>query len=90
MLMRYNPTHIKHVMKPIGQLIHVRLQERGMSVSHLARQLSCERSNLYRIFERESIDTRLLLRISRVLEYDFFRLYSDELRKEKPVSKERQ
>lgn len=53
-----------------------------MTVSHLARTLSCERSNLYRIFEKDSIDTRLLLNISRALDYDFFQLYSNELRKQ--------
>lgn len=66
-------------MRPIGQLIKARLMERGMTVSHLARLLSCERSNLYRLFEKDSIDTRLLLRISRALDYDFFQLYSNEL-----------
>ena len=55
--------------------------ERGMTVSHLARLLSCERANLYRLFEKDSIDTRLLLRISRALDYDFFQLYSNELQK---------
>lgn len=73
-------------MKPIGQLIKTRLMERGMTVSHLARLLSCERSNLYRLFEKDSIDTRLLLRISRALDYDFFQLYSKELKKETSVS----
>ena len=69
-------------MTPIGQLIKTQLKERGMTVSHLARTLSCERSNLYRIFEKDSIDTRLLLNISRALDYDFFQLYSNELRKQ--------
>ena len=69
-------------MTPIGQLIKTRLKERGLTVSHLARTLSCERSNLYRIFEKDSIDTRLLLNISRALDYDFFQLYSNELRKQ--------
>lgn len=73
-------------MKPIGQLIKTRLMERGMTVSHLARLLSCERSNLYRLFGKDSIDTRLLLRISRALDYDFFQLYSNELKKETSVS----
>lgn len=73
-------------MKPIGQLIKARLTERGMTVSHLARLLSCERSNLYRLFEKDSIDTRLLFRISRALDYDFFQLYSNELQKETRVS----
>lgn len=34
------------------------------------------RENMYSIFSRKTIDTGLLFAISRVLEFDFFRLYS--------------
>lgn len=54
-------------MEHIGQLIR---QER--SVAWFARQLSCDRSNIYRIFQKESIDTYLLVRISIILQYNFF------------------
>lgn len=68
-------------MEPIGKLIEERLREKGVSISHLARVLLCDRSNIYRIFQKESIDTRQLLLISRALDYDFFSLYSGELTK---------
>ncbi len=41
-----------------------------------------ERSNVYDIFNRENIDTGLLSIICKVLKYDFFKFYSDELKKE--------
>lgn len=44
----------------------------------MAQQLSCSRTNLYKIFKKQSIDTSELLRISRILDYDFFKLYSEE------------
>lgn len=45
----------------------------------MARQLSCGRANVYKIFEKYSIDTELLMKISVTLDYDFFSLYSREL-----------
>ena len=51
----------------IGSLIKEKMEERGLSVSHY------ERTNIYKIFKRSSIDVDLLLRISEVLAYDFLR-----------------
>lgn len=55
----------------IGILIKNKMKERGMSVSDLARSLHYERTNIYKIFKRSSIDIELLIRISKILEYDF-------------------
>ena len=48
-------------------------EERGLSVSDFAHALHYERTNIYKIFKRSSIDVDLLLRISEVLAYDFLR-----------------
>lgn len=53
-------------------MIKERMEQRGTSVSWFARQLCCERTNVYSIYRRSSVDTALLAKISRVLEYDFF------------------
>jgi hypothetical protein len=37
--------------------------------------LHCDRTNVYDIFKREGIDTRLLERISIILNRNFFALY---------------
>ena len=37
----------------------------------LARKLSCDRSNVYRLFQKRSIETDLLIRISVILNRDF-------------------
>lgn len=63
----------------IGRLIHEEIKRQGRSVTWFARQIHCERRNAYDIFERTSIDTDQLLKISRVLGVDFFSLYSKSL-----------
>lgn len=67
-------------MKHIGSLIKAELERQERSISWFARKLSCDRSNVYRLFQRESVDTRLLTRISLLLEHDFFSELSDEVR----------
>ena len=47
-------------------------------MSWFARNLCCERSNVYDIFKRRSIDTQMLLRISNILGHNFFRYYQKE------------
>ena len=63
----------------IGSLIRQQVSEKGLTVTWLAEQLPCSRTNVYKIFRKRSIDTDVLLRISRILDYDFFSLFSDSL-----------
>lgn len=55
----------------IGQLVKSVFDDRHLSVSELARQLHCDRSNVYSIFQRRSIDIELLAKLSKVLNYNF-------------------
>lgn len=64
------------IMKPIGILIKEELERQEHSISWFARKLSCDRSNIYRLFQKESIDTNLLARISLLLGRDFFADFS--------------
>lgn len=66
-------------MLPIGLLIKEELENQERSVSWLARKLHLDRSNIYRLFQKNSIDTGLLLRVSMVLNRDFFSDYSRDL-----------
>ncbi len=66
----------------IGRMIEQVLREQGRSVSWFAKQIYCERTNVYSIFQRSSLDTELLLRISKVLSYDFFEIYRQTLKQE--------
>ena len=64
----------------IGNLIKQQLEEQGRSVVWFARKLSYSRTNVYKIFDKPSIDTNLLLRISSILNYDFFKYYTEYFR----------
>lgn len=55
----------------IGQLVKSVFEESGMSVSELARQLRCERTNVYTIFKRRTVDVELLAMLSEILNHNF-------------------
>lgn len=63
----------------IGNVIKEELIRQGRSASWLARVLYCDRSNVYKLFKKKSLDSDLLLRISEALQTDFFRYYSASL-----------
>lgn len=65
--------------QPIGLLIKEELERQERSISWFARKLSCDRSNIYRLFQKDSIDTNLLTRISVVLGRNFFTELSDNV-----------
>ena len=65
-------------MVHIGNLIRQTLKERGYTVVWFAAQLAYTRVNVYKIFEKKSLDTDLLMRISVILDTNFFKAYSDE------------
>lgn len=65
--------------KPIGILIKEELARQERGISWFARKLSCDRSNVYRLFQRQSIDTELLARVSLLLGHDFFSDLSAQL-----------
>lgn len=66
-------------MVDIGMEIRKKVMEKGETVVWFARQMSCSRNNVYRIFGKRSIDTNELRRISTILNFDFFSLYSKEI-----------
>lgn len=63
----------------IGKLIKQKLAEQGKTTLWLARQLSYNRTTMYKIYDKASLDSQMLFRISRIMNYDFFQEYSKEL-----------
>ncbi|MBO4955426.1 MAG: XRE family transcriptional regulator [Muribaculaceae bacterium] len=63
----------------IGKIIEEELRNQERSVVWLSRKLNCNRTNVYKIFNRTSIDTELLLRLSNILKCNFFASYTDRL-----------
>ena len=68
----------------IGNLIRQTLKERGYTVVWFAAQLAYTRVNVYKIFEKKSLDTDLLMRISVILDTNFFKPYYDEFENTSP------
>lgn len=66
----------------IGRCIKAQLEAQGHTTVWLARQLGCHRSNLYKLYDKHTIDTGTLLRICRIMDYDFFQLYTEEINKQ--------
>ena len=64
----------------LGNMIKRELKAQGRSVSWLARTINMERSSIYKIFDRNSLDVGLLIRISIVMDHDFFLDVSKKMR----------
>jgi len=62
----------KELHKNIGFLIKEEVERQGLSAKKFGEMISCERANVYKIFNRTNIDTALLGLISKVLKHDFF------------------
>ena len=61
----------------IGNLIKAELARQGRSITWLAQQLNYSRQYVYKLFRRPWIYTDLLLKISDLLDYDFFKCFSE-------------
>lgn len=51
----------------------------GIEISRICNFLKYSEEEIEKMYESESLDTEILLRWSKLLEYDFFRLYSQHL-----------
>lgn len=67
----------------IGKQIRLKMEERNETVVWLAKHLSCSRTNVYKIFQKHSVDTDILSRLSLILDFDFFSLFSEDLKRNK-------
>ena len=63
----------------IGNEIRCELLRQERSVAWFARQLHCDRTNIYDIFSRTNIDLQLLVHISRILHRNFLREWADAI-----------
>ncbi len=63
----------------IGNLIKTELKNQGRSITWLSAQIGYSRVHIYKILHNEWIYTDLLLKICIVLQYDFFKHYSNYL-----------
>ncbi len=62
-------------MVEIGKIIERVLREKRYPRAEFARKINTERSNVYNIFRRKTIDTGLLEKIGEILDHDFFQYF---------------
>ncbi|ROH97484.1 transposase [Chryseobacterium daecheongense] len=63
----------------IGQFIKERVTDKEITMERICNFLGKDEDFIEKVYTSKSIDTDLLLRWSKLLEYDFFRLYSSHL-----------
>ena len=66
------------------------LRKDQRSVGWLAREIHCTRNNVYKIFNKPSLDSDLILRISNAMNFNFFQYYTIEFKQslEKRIGEE--
>lgn len=63
----------------IGELIELEVRKQGIPITRFADMINCQRNNVYNIFERNSVDVRLLGKISKVLNRNFFEDVAEDM-----------
>lgn len=60
----------------IGHIIQARLKADQRSVGWLSREIGCTRNHVYKLFNKPSLDSDLILRISNAMNFNFFQYYT--------------
>ncbi|WP_426482945.1 transposase [Chryseobacterium sp. R2ACT005] len=63
----------------IGALIKETVAQSGINMSRICSFFKCSEEEVISMYNEENLDTSTLLRWSKLLEYDFFRVYSQHL-----------
>jgi hypothetical protein len=72
----------------IGEVIERKFQESGIKMQTFAERINTVERNVYDIFKRKDIKTDLLRSISEALDYNFFDLYTTNIKSSHPEKKE--
>ena len=63
----------------IGILINKAVTESGIEMSRICSFLKCSKEEIEKMFTKENLSTDILLKWSNLLDYDFFRVYTQHL-----------
>ena len=63
----------------IGQMIKERIAESEMETLRICNFFNCTEDEVIEMYQQENLPTDILLKWSKLLEYDFFRIYSQHL-----------
>jgi len=53
-------------------LVREELRRQERTVAWFARRICCTRTNVYKIFSKDNVDIKMLMKMCEVLEHDFF------------------
>lgn len=70
----------------VGELIKMRFNELNFDFDRFANYLGLSDDEVNALYEKSHVDTELLLKCSKILNYDFFRVYSQHLILYSPAS----
>ena len=70
----------------IGILINQAVTESGIEISRICNFLKCSKEEIEKMFTKENLSTDILLKWSNLLDYDFFRVYTQHLILYAPLS----
>ncbi len=71
----------------IGQLILQRVKETGFDSKRICSYFKCKENDIVKMYESRSLYPDIIMKWCELLEYDFFRIYSQHLILYAPVSK---
>jgi len=66
----------------IGNMIRAELKAQGRTITWFAKAIHTDRTNVYKILSKETIDLQLLIRISKLLHRDFLQDVSKAMENE--------
>ncbi|CAA7196670.1 transposase [Chryseobacterium potabilaquae] len=62
-----------------GSLIKQGVLEKNIELGSICAFFKCEKEEVYSMYEKETLNTEIILQWSKLLEYNFFRIYSEHL-----------
>lgn len=63
----------------IGELIHTHVKENVLDMRRICNFMDCNEQEIEEMYKQADLPTNILLKWSKLLEYDFFRIYSQHL-----------
>lgn len=63
----------------IGSLIRQRVEECGIEPERIGKFFKCNEEKIEEMYQSENMNTDILLKWSKLLQYDFFRIYTQHL-----------
>ncbi|MDR2238336.1 MAG: transposase [Chryseobacterium sp.] len=63
----------------VGHMIEKEVKKRHIEMSRICNFIACTEIELMNMYQSKSLDADILLRWSKILEYDLFRIYSQHL-----------